>query len=571
MPVPTLRASTFVLSTLTAGAAVTSACASDREPAAVAASPLVQSLEEKVRRFAPVEIRAEVAGLPGNEPSALAAMIKAAQVMDGLFLQQVWAGNTSLLTTLAADRTPEGQAQLHYFLLNKGPWSRLDEDEVFVRPEYRVPAKPPQANYYPADATKEEVEAWFNSLSGDARTQATGFFTVIRRGADGRLMAVPYNVEYRNALLRAAELLRQAADFTAQPTLETYLQARADAFLSNDYYASDVAWMELDASLEPTIGPYETYEDHWFGYKAAFEAFITVRDDVETKRLGVFSSRLQGLESALPIDPKFRNPAIGALAPIRVVNVVFTAGDANRGVQTAAFNLPNDDRVIREKGSKRVMLKNVQEAKFSRVLQPIAEVAVSAADRAKVSFDAFFTHILMHELMHGLGPHQVHGTSDAVRIALKDAYAPLEEAKADISGLWALQRLADDGVIAPDVAASMYSTFLASAFRSIRFGLTAAHGKGLAIQLNYLLDQGAVTVGADGTFAVVDGRIREAVTNLTRDIMTMQATGDYAAAQALLTKYVVVRPEVQRVLDRLTDVPVDIEPRFVTAREMLGR
>jgi hypothetical protein len=571
MPVPTLRASTFVLSALTAGAAVTSACASDREPAAGAASPLVQSLEGKVRRFAPVDIRAEVAGLPGNEPSALAAMIKAAQVMDGLFLQQVWAGNTSLLTTLAADRTPEGQAQLHYFLLNKGPWSRLDEDEVFVRPEYRVPAKPPQANYYPADATKEEVEAWFNSLSGGARTQATGFFTVIRRGADGRLMAVPYNVEYRNALLRAAELLRQAADFTAQPTLKTYLQARADAFLSNDYYASDVAWMELDATLEPTIGPYETYEDHWFGYKAAFEAFITVRDDAETKRLGVFSSRLQGLESALPIDPKFRNPAIGALAPIRVVNVVFTAGDANRGVQTAAFNLPNDDRVIREKGSKRVMLKNVQEAKFSRVLQPIAEVAVSAADRAKVSFDAFFTHILMHELMHGLGPHQVHGTSDAVRIALKDAYAPLEEAKADISGLWALQRLADDGVIAPDVAASMYSTFLASAFRSIRFGLTAAHGKGLAIQLNYLLDQGAVTVGADGTFAVVDGRIREAVTNLTRDIMTMQATGDYAAAQALLTKYVVIRPEVQRVLDRLTDVPVDIEPRFVTAREMLGR
>jgi hypothetical protein len=571
MPVPTLRASTFVLSALTAGAAVTSACASDREPAAGAASPLVQSLEGKVRRFAPVDIRAEVAGLPGNEPSALAAMIKAAQVMDGLFLQQVWAGNTSLLTTLAADRTPEGQAQLHYFLLNKGPWSRLDEDEVFVRPEYRVPAKPPQANYYPADATREEVEAWFNSLSGDARTQATGFFTVIRRGADGRLMAVPYNVEYRNALLRAAELLRQAADFTAQPTLETYLQARADAFLSNDYYASDVAWMELDATLEPTIGPYETYEDHWFGYKAAFEAFITVRDDAETKRLGVFSSRLQGLESALPIDPKFRNPAIGALAPIRVVNVVFTAGDANRGVQTAAFNLPNDDRVIREKGSKRVMLKNVQEAKFSRVLQPIAEVAVSAADRAKVSFDAFFTHILMHEVMHGLGPHQVHGTSDAVRIALKDAYAPLEEAKADISGLWALQRLADDGVIAPDVAASMYSTFLASAFRSIRFGLTAAHGKGLAIQLNYLLDQGAVTVGADGTFAVVDGRIREAVTNLTRDIMTMQATGDYAAVQALLTKYVVIRPEVQRVLDRLTDVPVDIEPRFVTAREMLGR
>ena len=572
MQVPVPRPSTLILAALAAGTTVLAACAADREAAPVSTSPLVQSIDSKIRRVAPVDIRADAAAaLPGNEPSALAALIKAAQVMDGLFLQQVWAGNTSLLTTLAADRTPEGQAQLHYFLLNKGPWSRLDDDEVFVRPEYRVPAKPDPANYYPADATRDEVEAWFTSLSGDARTQATGFFTVIRRAADGRLMAVPYSVEYRNALLRAAEFLRQAADFTGQPTLKRYLQLRADAFLSNDYYASDVAWMELDASIEPTIGPYETYEDHWFGYKAAFEAFITLRDDVETRRLGVFSSRLQGLENALPIDPTFRNPAIGAMAPIRVVNVVFTAGDANRGVQTAAFNLPNDDRVIREKGSKRVMLKNVQEAKFSQVLQPIAEVAISAADRARVSFEAFFTHILMHELMHGLGPHQVQGTSDAVRIALKDAYAPLEEAKADISGLWALAQLADEGVIDRQVADSMYATFLASTFRSIRFGLNEAHGKGIAIQLNYLLDQGAVAVGDDGTFAVVNERIREAVTRLTRDIMTMQATGDYAAAQELLKKYVVIRPEVQRVLDRLAGVPVDIAPNFVTAREMLGR
>jgi hypothetical protein len=571
MHVSTLRPLPLARAILAGCLTMTAACSSDREPAPVSGSPVVQTLDVKTKRFAPVDIVATLPEMPGNEPGALALMLKAAQLMDGLFLEQVWAGNPSLLTALAADRTAEGQAELHYFLINKGPWSRLDDDEPFVRNEYRVPAKPPYANYYPADATKQEVEAWFNSLPGDAKAQATGFFTLIRRGADGKLMAVPYSVAYRNTLLLAADYLRQAASNTRQESLRKYLELRADAFLSNDYYASDLAWMELDATIEPTIGPYETYEDEWFGFKAAFEAFITIRDDAETKRLGVFSSRLQELENALPIDPKFRSPKLGALAPIRVVNVVFTAGDANRGVQTAAFNLPNDDRVVSQKGSKRVMLKNVQEAKFSKVLTPVAAVAVSAADRAKVSFDAFFTHILMHELMHGLGPQQVHGTTTGVRQALKDTYGTIEEAKADISGLWALQRLADSGVISTQVAQSMYSTFLASAFRSIRFGLNEAHGKGIAIQLNYLLDQGAFAVGADGSFSVVDGKIRDAVANLTRDIMTIQATGDYAAAQELLKKYVVIRPDVQRVLDKLKDVPVDIEPRFVTAKEMLGR
>ncbi len=220
-------------------------------------------------------------------------------------------------------------------------------------------------------------------------------------------MAVPYSVEYQGELALAASLLREAAGLTAQPTLKAFLNARADAFISNDYYASDVAWMELDASIEPTIGPYEVYEDEWFNFKAAFEAFITIRDEAESKKLQVFGAELQGLENALPIDPALRNPKLGALAPIKVVNVVFTAGDANRGVQTAAFNLPNDERVVKEKGTKRVMLKNVQEAKFKMALEPIAKVALPEAQQKNVSFDAFFTHILMHELMHGLGPHNI--------------------------------------------------------------------------------------------------------------------------------------------------------------------
>ncbi len=518
-----------------------------------------------IARFAPVDIGADISALPPGEAAALGKMVEAARLMDGLFLQQVWAGNTALLIRLAADRTPLGQARLHYFLINKGPWSRLDHDAAFIP---GVPEKPALANYYPEDATKEEIEKWIDTLPEAEQKRAMGFFTTIRRTPDGKLVAVPYSQEYQNAMVQAAGLLREAAALTSQPTLKKYLDARAAAFLTNDYYASDVAWMELDATIEPTIGPYEVYEDESFNYKAAFEAFITIRDDAETKKQAAFSNNLQKLEDNLPFDPKYRNPKLGALAPIRVVNVVFTAGDANRGVQTAAFNLPNDDRVTRELGSKRVMLKNVQEAKFSQVLLPIAKVALSAADQAKVSFDAFFTHILMHEMLHGLGPQTVHGTSTPLRQTLKEHYSAIEEAKADIAGLWALERLAAEKTIDPAIGENMYVTFLASMFRSIRFGVNEAHGRGIAMQLNWMLDNGAITVNADGTFAIDDTKIRDAVAKLTGEFLTIEAEGNYDKAADFVRRLGVVRPEVQRVLDRLKDVPVDIEPRFTTAEKL---
>jgi hypothetical protein len=330
--------------------------------------------------------------------------------------------------------------------------------------------------------------------------------------------------------------------------------------------------MALSGAIEPTIGPYEVYEDEWFNYKAAFEAFITVKDAAESARLQQFSASLQEIEDNLPIEARHRNPKLGALAPIAVVNTVFSAGDGNRGVQTAAFNLPNDERVIREHGSKRVMLKNNQQAKFDRVLLPIAQVALRPQDRGQVAFDAFFTHILMHELMHGLGPHgiTVDGRATTVRQELKDTYSVIEEAKADISGLFALQYLVDRGRLPKTLEQTMYTTFLASAFRSVRFGITEAHGRGQAIQLNYLLDQGAFRIEADGTFSVDPQRIREGVIGLTRDIMTLQAEGRYDRARALIDTLGVIRPPVQAVLDKLADVPVDIAPRFVTAEALLA-
>jgi hypothetical protein len=552
---------TALFSILSASALVGSAGALN---ASDPVAPDLATLTRMTARFAPVDIGADVSRLPAPERQALIYMVEAARQVDAIFLRQVWGGNNALLMDLCDDASPLGRARLAAFLINKGPWSRLDHDAPLIP---GVLPKPGGANFYPAGATKDDIDAWLKTLSEADRTTATGFFTTIRRTPEGKLMAVPYSVEYQGELAIMADRLRAAANATKQPTLQKFLSTRADALISNDYYASDVAWMELDASLEPTIGPYEVYEDAWFNAKAAYEAFITVRDDEETKKLALFGHELQELEDHLPIDPSLRNPKLGALAPIRVVNVVFAAGDGNRGVQTAAYNLPNDERVIREKGSKRVMLKNMQDAKFSKALVPISKVALPAADQARVSFEAFFTHILMHELMHGLGPHNitVNGRATTVRQELKDTYSAIEEAKADISGLWALQHLVDRGVLPKTMEQTIYTTFLASTFRSIRFGINEAHGKGIAVQLNTFIDQKAVAIGVDGTFAVQPDAMKRAVTSLTHDIMTLQAEGSYAKAQDLLKRLGVIRPEVQKVLDRLRDVPVDIAPRFVTA------
>ncbi len=542
--------------------------------AAVAAQettvPDTARLQQMTARFAPTEIGADLSSLTPADRQVLAKLVDASRIIDALFLRQVWAGNEAMLLQLAADRSAAGQARLHYFLVNKGPWSRLDHDQAFVP---GAPAKPAGANFYPPDAGKADLERWIQSLPDAERSRATGFFTVIRRGAGGRgFSLVPYSVEYHGELARAAALLREAAALTAEPTLRRFLTTRADAFLSDDYYESDVAWMELTGAIEPTIGPYEVYEDNLFNYKAAFESYVTVQDQAESAKLQRFAGELQDIENHLPIDAQLRNPKLGAMAPMAVVNEIFAAGDGNRGVQTAAFNLPNDERVIREKGSKRVMLKNVQEAKFNAALVPISKVVLAPADQRDLSFDAFFTHIVMHELMHGLGPHDISaaGRRTTVRQELKETYSFIEEAKADVSGLFALQHLIDKGVVPKTMERPLYTTFLASAFRSIRFGVNEAHGRGIAVQLNYLLDRGAFVARPDGTFAVDFAKIKEGVTALTHDLMTIEAAGDRAKATAFGEQMGVVRPPVQKALDRMTDVPVDIEPRFTAAEKLLA-
>ncbi|AQR70953.1 hypothetical protein BZG29_23520 [Janthinobacterium sp. LM6] len=557
-------------------AAVGSACAAT--PAATPAT--AQQLTSMSARYAPVALTADVTHLSAGDRQAIAKLVEAAKLVDVLQLRQRWSGNEALWAALKKDKSALGQARLNYFWINKGPWSVLDAHASFMPASYAgiaIPAHKPEAgNFYPQGATKASLETWMNGLPADDKQQAQWFFTTIRAGKDGKYHTVKYSDEYKVELKQLAKLLDEAAAATDNASLKKFLTLRAKAFLDNDYLPSDFAWMDLDSPVDITIGPYETYNDELFGYKAAFEAYVNIRDQAETQKLNFFAKHMQELEDNLPLDARYRNPKVGALAPMVVVNQVYGAGDGNMAVQTAAYNLPNDERIISARGSKRVMLKNVQEAKFKATLTPISKLVLTPAAQQDVDFNSFFTHILAHEIMHGLGPHAtvVDGKPSTPRQDLKEAYSTIEEAKADITGLFALRYMMDKGQLNDTLGQGeaaerkLYNTFLASGFRTLHFGLTDSHARGMAIQMNYILDKGGFVSLGDGKFGVDFAKIKQAVIDLDREFLTIEATGDYARAQAMMSKYVVIRPEVQVALDKMKAVPNDIRPEFVTARAL---
>ncbi|XP_028789735.1 nudix hydrolase 3-like [Neltuma alba] len=571
------------------------------------------TLQKQLKRYAPISLNAELSGLTESDREALVFIVKAAAIMNEVFYLQAWHSNPILRDWLKkhSDRSELDKLKWSYYQINKTPWSSLDEDKAFLTTadsaikllpratgavkgwkglEYRAAfpvVKPAGANFYPPDMDKTEFEAWKNSVEQEQQKEATGFFTVIKRhsefyldsdisdnkmGATSDLYVVPYSQEYKSLLAKAAELLHKAGDLTSSPSLKRFLHSKADAFLSNDYYDSDLAWMELDSKLDITIGPYETYTDKLFGYKATFEAFIGVRDEKASAQLKLFGDNLQVLEQNLPLDNVYKSENVNA-APIRIIQLIYNAGDV-KGPQIVAYNLPNDERIVKDRGTSMVMLKNVQEAKFKHILLPIAKVCVAKEQQELVDFESFFTHTICHECCHGIGPHSItlpNGQKSTVRLELQEFHSAMEEAKADIVGLWALRFLIHKGLLSETLLKSMYVSFLAGCFRSVRFGLEEAHGKGQALQFNWLYERGAFIWHADGTFSVDYSKVEDAVESLSREILTIQAKGDKEAAGLLLQKYGIISEPLKLALDKLehVQVPVDIAPSFPIAEKIL--
>jgi hypothetical protein len=505
--------------------------------------------------------------LDENERTVVAQLIEAAKVIDQIFWLQVSEQNAEWNRQLAeaARVSPRHADAWRYFGAMKGPWDRLAEDEPFL---IAAGPKPPGAAYYPADITKEEMERWLAAHPEDAEAFRS-LHTVIRRSGE-RLVAHPYSVYYRDLLVDAAAKLRKAAGMTRNASLRDYLEKRAAAFLDDDYYQSDLAWMDLDGPIEVVIGPYEVYEDQLFNYKAAFEAFITVVDRPETEKLAIYAQHMPDMERHLPMPDEHKNPNRGTESPIRVVQEIYTAGDARAGVQTAAFNLPNDERVREAKGSKKVLLKNVMEAKFNQSGQPIAHRVLVPEQAREVSFDAFFNETLFHELSHGIGPGIITSPSGErveARLLLKETYSTIEEAKADVVGSWNVLYALDEGWLEGFSREEYFSTMVGLMFRSMRFGIDAAHGRGTAIQWNWYRERGAIVPAGNGRFRVVTSEVEESLRSLANELLMIEALGDYDRAKVLLDRYGVKTEEIATVISGLEDIPVDITPVFVAAGE----
>jgi hypothetical protein len=527
-------------------------------PAAAAAPVEVdpKALRAITDRYATPVLSADVAGLPAEERAALDAIIAAARELDAVFDRQAWAGNAELF----ARASPEEQ---RFLRLMRGPWDRQDD----ARPVLTTLAHPKGAGFYPEDMTAEEFKAHVAAHPGDKAAFESLFTMIVRE--QGKLKAVPYSTFFAAELGRAAAGLRKAAGLTKNASLKKFLESRAAAFESDDYYQSDKDWMDLDSTVEVTIGPYETYEDELFGLKASFEAFVTVSDPRASARLQKFKAYLPAMEANLPV-PKEMHVKRGAESPIRVVDLVYTSGDAKRSVQTIAFNLPNDERVRKEKGAKKVLLRNAIETKFEQILRPIAERTLASSQQQYLSADAFFQSVLFHELSHSLGPAFVLNdeSKGEVRRALGAHHAAIEECKADVAGVYNILFM----IRKKEFPAAFREQVLASSFagllRSVRFGVGEAHGQGAAVQINRFLEAGGARWdAAEGRFTVDFAKLEAANKALLTDLLTLEHQGDAAAAAAFLEKYGVMSQPMSEALAKIGDVPVDIRPVFPLAGE----
>ncbi|WP_417435714.1 dipeptidyl-peptidase 3 family protein [Idiomarina abyssalis] len=516
---------------------------------------LVAEAEQRLDIYTPYQLKTDLSHLSDDQKKMVSLLIDASEIMDNLFWRQAFPGNKeSLLSSVEGDVRD-------FTAINYGPWDRLNNNKPFLT---GFEEKPEGANFYPADMSKTEFE---NADLADKDS----LYTLLRRDEQDELITVPYSEAFKDSLTRASDILLEAADLAESQAFAKYLRLRAEAFLSNEYQPSDMAWMEMtDNDVDVVIGPIENYEDHLYGYKTAFESYVLIKDKAWSERLAKYAEYLPQLQEGLPVEPAYKAEMPGANAQLNAYDAVYYAGHSNAGSKTIAINLPNDEEVQLEKGTRRLQLKNAMQAKFDKILVPIAEQLIVPEQRENITFNAFFANTMFHEVAHGLGIKNTLNNKGTVRSALKEHASALEEGKADILGLYMVTQLFEQGVLAEGELEDYYTTFMASIFRSVRFGASSAHGKANMIRFNYFADEGAFKRNEKGQYAIDMDKMRAAMNSLSEKILTLQGDGDYNGVAELVATLGVVSPQLKADLDKLADAGIPVDVTFKQGKDVLG-
>ena len=515
-----------------------------------------EQLTLKAHEFTPFTLSTDLSVLTPAEQKMIPLLLEAAALMDDIFWKQAYGDKNELISkTTDADL-------LKFLHINYGPWERLNNNTPFVT---GYGEKPKGARFYPEDMTREEFENW-NEPS------KTDLYTLIRRNKAGKLEAIPYHVAYKEEVTKASGLIKQAAGLAEDEGLKNYLLKRADALLTDQYFESDMAWMDMkNNTIEFIVGPIENYEDQLFGYKAAHESFILIKDKEWSQRLEKYAALLPGLQKNLPVEQAYKNETPGFDSDMNVYDAIFYAGDCNAGSKTIAINLPNDEAVQQQKGSRKLQLKNSMQAKFDKILLPIADLLIAEDQRKHVRFEAFFENTMFHEVAHGLGLGRTVDQSATVREALRDVYTSIEESKADILGLWCIYQLTQQGEFEDKDLMDNFVTFMAGIFRSVRFGAASAHGKANMIRFYYFQDKGAFERDPQtGTYRVDFEKMKQAMLDLTDMILVIQGDGDYDKASQLVKEKGFIREELQSDLDRISAAHIPRDIVFEQGKSVLG-
>ncbi|HXH27676.1 MAG TPA: hypothetical protein VNL37_01455, partial [Candidatus Polarisedimenticolia bacterium] len=516
-------------------------------------------IRARLKAYAPVRLEADLSALGPRDRQALEKVVQAINAVDGIYWKQMGREALAARDAFANATDPVAVMYRDFININYGPFDIRSDMQRFVATGSGGP-RPPGAGFYPEDMTRDEFEARLKTYP-DLRPEFERLNTLIRR-VDGTLVAIPYEKVYRDDLEVASRALQEAATLVDNASLRRYLSLRAEALLQGDYYASDMAWLDLkDNAIDVVIGPIETYDDQLLGLKASYEGAAMVKDVAASRALEVYKHELDGLSAALPVEDRFKAAHVPTGNVLEVVNVVRFTGDFNAGIKTVAASLPNDERVLQEKGAKKQIYKNVLEAKFTTILKPIAALFLSKKDQALVTREAFVTNVLLHELSHTLGVDYVVGAADrlTVRKALKERYSPIEEAKADVVGLYNMQYLKAHEIFTKEEAEENYATYLAGIFRSVRFGAEEAHGAGTAVQLNFLMRQGGIEFDPrKGEYSVHPKKFEPAIAALAKELLEIEGTGDYDRAGRLLDEYGKLDAATRDALKRTGAIPVDV-------------